>query len=84
MQEDVESLAIVTPTSLKIGTIDEIQKLHVKTIPLGETPRRIAYDRTSHCMAVLSTKIDYEADEEKAYIKLVDEQAYSGEFTISV
>ena len=25
--------------ALTIGTIDEIQKLHIRTVPLGETPR---------------------------------------------
>ncbi len=35
-----ESLAIGTEESLKIGTIDSIQKLHIRTVPLGgEMPR---------------------------------------------
>ncbi len=37
------SLALATDTTVTIGTIDEIQKLHIRTVPLGETPRRIAY-----------------------------------------
>jgi DNA damage-binding protein 1 len=38
-----DSLALATDSTVTIGTIDEIQKLHIRSIPLGETPRRIAY-----------------------------------------
>jgi len=33
------SLALANDSTLTIGTIDEIQKLHIRTVPLGETPR---------------------------------------------
>ena len=33
------SLAIANDSTLTIGTIDEIQKLHIRAIPLGESPR---------------------------------------------
>ena len=33
------SLAVASEGALTIGTIDEIQKLHIRTVPLGETPR---------------------------------------------
>lgn len=35
-----DSLALATGNSLTIGSIEEIQKLHIQTIPLGEMPRR--------------------------------------------
>lgn len=38
-----ECLALSSETGLMIGTVDEIQKLHVQTYPLGESPRRIAH-----------------------------------------
>lgn len=38
------SLAVASEGALTIGTIDEIQKLHIRTVPLGETPR---YSRVS-------------------------------------
>lgn len=38
-----DSLAIATEESLTIGTIDDIQKLHIRTVPLGEMPRRISH-----------------------------------------
>jgi len=41
------SLAMATDTSIIIGTIDEMQKLHIRTIPLGEAPRRIAHQESS-------------------------------------
>lgn len=43
----VFSLALATESTVTIGTIDEIQKLHIRTVPLGETPRRIAYQEAS-------------------------------------
>ena len=44
------SLAVASEGALTIGTIDEIQKLHIRTVPLGETPR---YSRVSCCMTFL-------------------------------
>lgn len=37
-------IVTVSRDDLSIGAIDDIQKLHVRTVPLGEQPRRIAYD----------------------------------------
>ena len=42
-----DSLVLATDTAVTIGTIDEIQKLHIRTIPLGESPRRIAYQEST-------------------------------------
>lgn len=36
------SLALTNDNTLTIGTIDEIQKLHIRTVSLGETPRLVA------------------------------------------
>lgn len=41
------SLALATDSTVTIGTIDEIQKLHIRTVQLGESPRRIAYQESS-------------------------------------
>jgi DNA damage-binding protein 1 len=38
-----ECLALSSEVGLMIGTVDEIQKLHVQTYSLGESPRRIAH-----------------------------------------
>ena len=37
-----DSLAIAKEDSLTLGTIDAIQKLHIRTVHLGELPRRLA------------------------------------------
>lgn len=47
-----DSLAVVKEDSLSIGTIDEVQKLHIQTVPLGEQPRRIAHQASSSTYAV--------------------------------
>lgn len=53
-----DSLALATKTSIILGTIDEIQKLHIRTVPLGETPRRIAYQEATQTFGVISVRID--------------------------
>ena len=40
-------MALADDGALTIGTIDEIQKLHIRTVPLAESPRRIAYQEAS-------------------------------------
>ncbi|KAF5292358.1 hypothetical protein FQA39_LY03392 [Lamprigera yunnana] len=53
-----DSLALATGTCVTIGTIDEIQKLHIRTVPLQESPRRIAYQEQSQTFGVLSVRMD--------------------------
>ncbi|XP_013147692.1 PREDICTED: DNA damage-binding protein 1 [Papilio polytes] len=53
-----DSLALATDSTVTIGTIDEIQKLHIRTVPLGETPRRIAYQEPSQTFGVITMRID--------------------------
>ncbi|KAB7501016.1 DNA damage-binding protein 1 [Armadillidium nasatum] len=52
------SLALSTSEGITIGTIDEIQKLHIRTVPLGETPRRIAYQEETETFGVLTLRMD--------------------------
>lgn len=47
-----DSLALATDSSVTIGTIDEIQKLHIRTVPLQESPRRIAYQEQTQVPAI--------------------------------
>lgn len=37
--DPLSSLALANNSTLTIGTIDEIQKLHIRTVPLYESPR---------------------------------------------
>ncbi|XP_050444479.1 DNA damage-binding protein 1 [Adelges cooleyi] len=53
-----DSLAMATDSSIIIGTIDEMQKLHIRTIPLGEAPRRIAHQENSKSFGVITMRID--------------------------
>merc|ERR1719510_2076255 len=53
-----DSLALATDTTVTIGTIDEIQKLHIRTIPLGETPRRITYQEQTQTFGVVTLRHD--------------------------
>eukprot|EP00889_Picochlorum_renovo_P004265 jgi/Picre1/31295/NNA_006648.t1 len=41
-----DTLVLVKPDSLEVGSMDSIQKLHVRTVPLHEQPRRIAHMAT--------------------------------------
>lgn len=46
-------LALASPSALSIGMVNEIQKLHVKKVPLnGEAPRRIAHHKSSKTLVV--------------------------------
>lgn len=47
-----DSLAIAKEDSLTLGTIDAIQKLHIRTVPLGEQPRRLALQEATRTLAV--------------------------------
>ncbi|CAH0392029.1 unnamed protein product [Bemisia tabaci] len=53
-----DSLALATDSTVTIGTIDEIQKLHIRTVPLGESPRRIAHQESSQTFGVLTMRLD--------------------------
>ncbi|EAT46411.1 AAEL002407-PB [Aedes aegypti] len=53
-----DSLALATKNSVILGTIDEIQKLHIRTVPLGESPRRIAYQEASQTFGVITVRTD--------------------------
>ena len=46
-------LALASPSALSIGMVNEIQKLHVKKVPLnGQAPRRIAHHKASKTLIV--------------------------------
>eukprot|EP00123_Amoebidium_parasiticum_P014344 comp22455_c0_seq3/m.33753 comp22455_c0_seq3/g.33753 ORF comp22455_c0_seq3/g.33753 comp22455_c0_seq3/m.33753 type:complete len:759 (-) comp22455_c0_seq3:20-2296(-) len=51
-----DSLALVSVDTVTIGTIDEIQKLHIRTIPLGEQPRRIAFMEDTNTFGVITSR----------------------------
>lgn len=76
-----ESLAVATESALTIGNIDEIQKLHIRKVPLGEMPRRIAHQESSRMFGVLTSKVSVDAtgDEvESFHIRLIDDATFEG------
>jgi len=41
-------VVLVSHSGLVFGTLDDIQKLQVQKIPLGEAPYRLAYQESTH------------------------------------
>lgn len=71
-----DSLAIASKEGLTIGTIDEIQKLHIRTIPLCESPRRISYHEKSNVFGVLTATTSPTTGDDINYFKIIDEQTF--------
>eukprot|EP00899_Mesostigma_viride_P024186 jgi/Mesvir1/4952/Mv04573-RA.2 len=72
-----ESLAIGSEGGLAIGGIDDIQKLHIRSVPLGEQPRRIAHMEGSRTLGVLTIKHSQSPngdDQETHFVRLLDDQ----------
>ncbi|XP_057415588.1 DNA damage-binding protein 1a [Lotus japonicus] len=73
-----DSLAIAKEGELTIGTIDDIQKLHIRTIPLGEHARRICHQEQSRTFAICSLKYNHTSAEESEshFVRLLDDQTF--------
>ncbi|KAG6419373.1 hypothetical protein SASPL_121593 [Salvia splendens] len=72
------SLAIAKEGELTIGTIDDIQKLHIRSIPLGEHARRICHQEQTRTFAICSLKYNQSAadDSEMHFVRLLDDQTF--------
>ncbi|CAN8246204.1 unnamed protein product [Cochlearia groenlandica] len=72
-----DSLAIAREGELTIGTIDDIQKLHIRTIPLGEHARRICHQEQTHTFGICSLGNQTNAEEsEMHFVRLLDDQTF--------
>ncbi|CAL0325072.1 unnamed protein product [Lupinus luteus] len=73
-----DSLAIAKEGELTIGTIDDIQKLHIRSIPLGEQARRICHQEQSRTFAICSLKYNPTSAEESEmhFVRLLDDQTF--------
>ncbi|ESQ55276.1 hypothetical protein EUTSA_v10024273mg [Eutrema salsugineum] len=72
-----DSLAITREGELTIGTIDDIQKLHIRTIPIGEHARRICHQEQTRTLAVCSLRNQLSAQEsEMHFVRLLDSQSF--------
>ena len=78
-EETPNALAFVAKDALKIGSMESIQRLHIKTVPLGETPRRIAYQEQNRIFGLLTTKVLPSEEDELSSFKIVDDQTYESE-----
>jgi DNA damage-binding protein 1 len=70
-----DALALGTTTGVTIGNIDDIQRLHIRTIPLKETPRRITFQESSKTFLLGTAKyqVDIGGHEEELYsVRLLD------------
>ena len=67
-------------TFLPAGTIDEIQRLHIRRVPLHEQPRRIVHQAQTRTLAVLTEIQGHTvgSDEpDRCFIRLLDDQVSS-------
>lgn len=58
-----DCLVISDGNSMVFGTVDDIQKIHVRSIPMGESVLRIAYQKNTGTYGVCSTRSDSKADQ---------------------
>ncbi|KAL6991594.1 DNA damage-binding protein 1a [Sarracenia purpurea var. burkii] len=72
------SLAIAKEGELTIGTIDDIQKFHIRSIPLGEQARHICHQEQTRTFAICSLKYNQSNIEEAEmhFIRLLDDQTF--------
>ena len=69
-----DSLALASEEDLTIGGIDDIQKLHIRTIPLGAQPRRIAHQPETRSLAVVCAQIV--GEDQCDVLRLVDDSTF--------
>ncbi|TKY60195.1 DNA damage-binding protein 1a [Spatholobus suberectus] len=71
-------LAIAKEGELTIDTIDDIQKLHIRPIPLGEHARRICHQEQSRTFAICSVKYNPTSGEDSRmhFVRLVDNRTF--------
>lgn len=74
-----DCLAIALENSFQLGAVDEIQKLHIHTVQLGDQPRRIAHIESARAFAVVteSAQIDDDGRDVLKYnVNLVHDSTY--------
>ena len=73
-----DCLALANEEELTIGMVDDIQKLHVRSIPLGESPRRLVALPHASAVAVGTLGEPLEMDDavEKSFVHLFDDSTF--------
>lgn len=74
------AIAISTEGALKIGCIETMQKLHVKTYPIQETCRKIVYNECHKVFGVLCCRPPNAGTDtrEKWFFRILDSQSFEG------
>ena len=74
--EDATVVAINTGNDFKICRVDQVQKLHVKSVSLdGEMAFRIAYQEASKSFGIITTRA---GDKDTSYFRVLDRQSLEG------
>lgn len=74
-------LAIATENELKIGVPETVQKLHVKSVHIGETVRRISYHEETESFGILTVRQDHRVSgmtEELSSLKILHGKTFEG------
>jgi DNA damage-binding protein 1 len=71
-------IAFTTSSGVMIGQIDQVQKLHINKIPLGETARRICHQEYSRTFGILTSKMeaDFSSTKSQSSFKILDDQSF--------
>lgn len=71
-------IAFTTSSGVMIGQIDQVQKLHINKIPLGEMARRICYQEATRTFAIITTKMETSLSDSSrdSSIKILDDQSF--------
>ena len=56
------SLALASSTAMTFGSIDDIQKLHIRNVPFNECVRRLAHQEETKSLGVLTFRVDVRQD----------------------
>ena len=69
-----KSLVLADRNGMILGSLDQIQKLHVRKVPLGEQARRMAFQTSSKLYGVVTAKIEYQGQNsmETNWFRVVD------------
>ncbi|KAI0269851.1 CPSF A subunit region-domain-containing protein [Gloeopeniophorella convolvens] len=82
------SLLLATPSGLVVGSVRDIDKMHIRTVPLGlDNPRRLVYDERLRAFAVACVRNDPgrvgDIESSTSSLKLLDDKTFDalGQFT---
>jgi DNA damage-binding protein 1 len=82
-----DCLAIATNGFFHVGAVDDVRKLHIQTIPLGQQARRIAHLESARSFAVVTeaARLDEHGDESMEYfVRLIDDTTYESLDTVKL